>query len=525
MTAIQRSRWSRLAVAGVLTLSLLGTGFLTNTYNAHGAALAPTSKNTLSIGWTIETKTLDPAGKTENPDIWVQVNVYDRLVMVGKDGKTILPDLATSWNVTNGGTVYTFHLRPGIKFHDGSPVTAKDVVFDINRARQPARLWAWTLTAVKKVQAVNASTVRFTLKHAWGPFLSDMSLFNTGIYPQAFFKRVGESGMATQTDGSGPYNVTVWKKGQYLRMQKTPSYWNAGAYPMQFIEYRVIPNDNTRLLETKAGQLDVDFEVPFNQISALGEGGSAAIRTDLSTRTLYIVPNIGKVKQLADINVRQAINHAIDRRGLIKAILFGHGTPASSFMPKGALWWNPNVPVPKFDLNLAKSYMAKSKYRKGFSLTMEVESGNSQYQQIDVILKSELAALGIKLNLKNMDPTTIFNNQDSGNYHMTNNQWTNDIPDPDELVSFAVDYSLGSKAFFTWYNNPQLGQMSRAAENTNNSAKRKQIYFQIQQQFAKDVPFFPLFYVPFVNAVSSKVHGFSENPLGYFNIQGVTKSG
>jgi peptide/nickel transport system substrate-binding protein len=371
---------------------------------------------------------------------------------------------------------------------------------------------------------VNARTVRFTLKHPWGPFLSDLSLFNTGIYPQAFFRKVGESGMGTQTDGSGPYNVSVWKKGQYLRLQKNPGYWNAGAYPMQYVEYRVIPNDNTRLLQTKAGQLDVDFEVPFNQIGALNGNGSASIRTDPSTRTLYIVPN-HKVKPFADPNVRQAINHAIDRKGLIRAVLFGHGVPASSFMPKGALWWNPNVPVPTYDVDLAKSYMKKSKYPNGFSATMEVPSGNSQYQQIDVILKSELAPLGIKLNLKNMDPTTIFNNQDNGNYHMTNNQWTNDIPDPDELVSFAVDYSLGSKAFFTWYNNATLGRMSRAAENTNNSAKRKQIYYQIQAQFAKDVPFFPLFYVPFVNAVSSKVHGFSENPLGYFNIQGVTKSG
>jgi peptide/nickel transport system substrate-binding protein len=151
MTSARLSRSRRLLVTGALAASLLGTGLATSTHEARGAVPAASSSNTLSIGWTIETKTLDPAGKTENPDIWVQVNVYDRLVSVGKDGKTIKPDLATSWNITKGGKVYTFHLRPGIKFHDGSPVTAKDVVFCINRARQKARLWAWTLTAIKNV--------------------------------------------------------------------------------------------------------------------------------------------------------------------------------------------------------------------------------------------------------------------------------------------------------------------------------------------------------------------------------------
>src|SRR5919205_1467937 len=237
MKSARPNRSRRLLMTGVLTASILTAGLATRPDAAQGAAPAASAKNTLSIGWTIETKTLDPAGRTENPDIWVQVNVFDRLVSVGKDGKTIQPDLATKWSVSNGGKVYTFKLRPGIKFHDGSPVTAQDVAFCIQRAQQKNRLWSWTLTAIKKVQAVNRNTVRFTLKHPWGPFLSDVSLFNTGIYPRAFYKKVGEKGMTTRTDGSGPYKVVAWKKGQYIRLQKDPHYWNAKAYPMQYVEY------------------------------------------------------------------------------------------------------------------------------------------------------------------------------------------------------------------------------------------------------------------------------------------------
>lgn len=508
----------------VLAMVLAGCGASASPPKSKSGVTSKTKtgNSRLSIGWAIETKTLDPAGNSQNPDIWVQVNMFDRLVRVGPDGKSIVPDLAASWSSTNNGTVYTFHLRKGIKFQDGSPITASDVKFDLDRARQPARLWAWTLTAVKNVTAVNPTTVRVTLKHPWAPFLSDVSLFDTGIYPRAYYKKVGASGMGTHPIGSGPYKFSQWKKGQYILLVKDPSYWNAAAYPMQQLEYSLIPNDTSRLLQVESGALDVDNGLPFNQIASVQKTGRAQAQINPSTETQYITFN-DTLPQFADVHVRQAINHAINRAALVKAVLFGHGTPANSFMPKGALDWNPNLPVPTYDPTLAKKLMKESKYPNGFTMTMEVPSGDSVSNEIDVILKSELAPLGIKLNLRQEDPTTLFNNQQQQKYHMSNNLWTNDIPDPDELVSFSVDYKLGGHSFYTWYKNPTLTHLSEMAEQTNNPAQRKADYYQIQKIFMQQIPFLPLFYVPFVNATANNVHNFSENPLGYFNIQGVTK--
>jgi peptide/nickel transport system substrate-binding protein len=156
-------------------------------------------------------------------------------------------------------------------------------------------------------------------------------------------------------------------------------------------------------------------------------------------------------------------------------------------------------------------------------MNMQVPSGDAIYNELAQIMQSELAPLGIKVNIQQVDPTTLMNNQNVGKYDSTFNLWTNDIPDPDELVSFTVDYSLGSRAFLTWYDNPGLISLSHQAEQSNDAATRQKLYFQIQQIMATDVPLIPLFYVPFVNAVNKNVHGFSENPLGYFNIKGVTK--
>jgi peptide/nickel transport system substrate-binding protein len=366
--------------------------------------------------------------------------------------------------------------------------------------------------------------VKITLLHPWAPFLSDMSLFANGIYPMAYFKKVGAGYMSSHPVGTGPYKFVSWKRGQYLRLTKNTNYWAASKYPMQNVEYDLLPNDNTRLLKLESDSLDVDNVLPYNQIAGLRKNSNAHVDINPSTQTNYFVGNLNTVPQLKDVYVREAISHAIDRPAIVKAVQFGIGSPANSFMPRGALDYDPNLPVPAFDVKLAQSLLKKSKYPKGFTMTVEIAAGNNVYDESSVILKSELAAIGITVNLKSMDQTTLFNDQTAGKYHFTYNIWTNDIPDPDELVAFTADYTGGAKSFYSWYNNPQLIQLSHQAEQSDNPDQRQQLYFKIQQIWEKQQWIYALTYSPFVNGVSNRVHGFSENPLGYFNLQGVTKS-
>jgi peptide/nickel transport system substrate-binding protein len=525
MIPIRRLRCSRqVAVTAVLSLLVLGA----TAHAAPGhvqAALhhAGTAANTLSIGWSIETKTLDPVNNPQNPDIWVMVNIYDQLVRVGNDGTSLVPDLATSWTISKDLTVYTFHLRKGVAFHNGQTLTAEDVRFCLDRARNPKQPWSWTLAAIKKVEAPDPTTVRVTLKHPWAPFLSDVSLFDTGIYPEAYFKTVGASYMTAHPIGTGPYMFDSWKRGQYLRLKKNPHYWMADKFPMQYVEYDLIPNDNTRLLKVEAGELDVDNVLPHNLIAQVKNNPSVKVVIDRSTQTNYFVPNT-KVAPFGDVKVRQAITHAIDRAALVKAVLYGYGTPANSFMPRGAIDYDPNIPVPSYDPALARKLLSASSVPHGFTMTFDVGSGDTVGNEEAVIFKSEVAPLGIKVNIKPEDPTTLFNDQNAGKYSFTNNLWTNDIPDPDELVAFSTNYAPGSWNFFTWYHNLDVSRLSHEAEQTNDTATRKRLYYQIQEIWARDQWFFALYYPPFVNAVSSRVQGFHESPLGYFVLQGVHKA-
>jgi peptide/nickel transport system substrate-binding protein len=508
--------------AGLLIVTSLAAGTLTGVAPGVQAA-SSTSANTLTIGWSIETKNLNPVTNSQNPDIWVQVNIYERLVQVSKNFKTIVPDLATSWSVSKNSTVYTFHLRSDARFSNGKKVTAADVAFAINRARKPATEFGWTLKAVKAVTAPNPSTVNIVLSRPWAPLLSDLSLYDVGVYPKAYFTQVGDSGMSVHPIGSGPYMLSTWKKGQYLRLVKNPYYFDAKAYPMQYVEYDLLPNDTTRLLKVESGELDVDNVLAYNLIPQVQRNSSVTVAVDPSTQISFVVPN-DSLSPWNDLKVRQAVNHAINRAALVKSVVLGHGTVANTLLPKGAIDYDPNIPVPTYSMSLAKKLLAESSHPHGFTSTFEVAAGNTTANEIAIIMKQELAPLGIKLNLVQQDPTTLFNNQEKGKFHLTTSGWTNDIPDPDELISFGLDYTTGNSSLFSFYNSPLISKLSHQAEATNNAAARQALYYRIQQLWATNVPYYALYYTPFINAVNKRVHGFSETPLGYFYLQGVTKS-
>ena len=442
---------------------------------------------------------------------------------VGPDGKAIVPDLATSWSANGAGTVYTFHLRPNVTFQDGTKLTAADVKFCLDRARNPKQDWSWTLAAIKSVAAPDPATVVITLSHPWSPLLSDLALFDTGVYPAAYFKKVGASYMGQHPIGTGPYMVDQWSRGQFLLFKKNASYFDAAKYPMQYVKYELTPNDNTRLLEVETGALDVDNVLPYNLIAQVQSNPSAEVQINPLTEINYFIFN-NAIKPFSDPKVRQALSHAIDRAAMVKAILYGHGTVANSFLPAGAIDYDASIATPTYDVALAKKLLAESSVPHGFSMTMEVYSGNAIDNEEAQIFQSEVAPLGITVHLTMVDPNTMDQLRNTGKYHATESLWTNDIPDPDEIVSFAVDYTTGGHSFYTWYQNDQLANLSHKAEQTSDSATRQNLYFQIQQIWAQDQPFVALYYSPFVNAVNKSVHGFSESPLGYFNLQGVTKS-
>jgi peptide/nickel transport system substrate-binding protein len=489
-----------------------------------GASTSRAAGNdTLVIGWPLSPQLFDAPNEPDNPSIWVAVNIYDALLRPGADGTSLQPDLATSWDISKDQKVYTFHLRPGVKFTDGTPVTAADVKFCLDRVKNdPKLIWNFLETAISKVDAVNSSTVKVTLKYPWAPFLSDVAVFSTGIYPAAYFKKVGAKGLSAHPIGSGPYMLSSFSPGTSTILTKNPNYWDAASYPIKQVEFRVVSNDTSRLLQVQSGDIDVDNVLAPNLVAQLKGSQSAQPVLYPSTAVKYLQPN-HLVKPWQDLKVRQAVNLAIDRGALNHAVYYGYAIPANSFMPKGMIAWNPNIKAPTQNLALAKKLLSQSSVPNGFTMTYDVPSGNVQDNQIAVVFKQEMQPLGIKVNINPEDPTTLQTNSQNSKFDFFPQYWTNDIPDPDELVSYSVDPTIVND-YYTHYNNPELAMLSRQAERTANQAARTQLYYKIQEVFAQQVPWFPIEYIPLIDGVNNKVHGFKQNPLGYFVLKGVTKS-
>ena len=502
-------------LAGVLALSAALPA-------ARHIAPAHAASDTLVIGWPLSPQTFDAPNMPDNPSIWVAVNLYDKLLSPGNDGTSLHPDLATSWDISKDQKVYTFHLRPDATFTNGAPVTAADVKFSLDRLRNPKQIWSFLETAIDHIDVVDTHTVRITLKFPWAPFLSDVAVFSAAIYPEAYFKKVGAGGLAAHPIGSGPYELTSFQPGQSVVITKNTKYWDAASYPIQRVEFRVIPNDTSRLLQVQSGDLDVDNVLAPNLVAQLKGSASAQPALYPSTYIQYLQPN-HQVKPWQDLKVRQAINYAIDRNAINHAVYYGYATPANSFMAKGAVDWDPNIKAPTQNLALARKLLSESSVPHGFTMTYEIPAGEVAYNQMAVLFEQEVAPLGIKVNIKPEDPTTLATNNQNYKFDFFPQYWTNDIPDPDELVSYSVDPTI-VQDYYTHYNNPALTALSRLGEKTSDPAKRQQIYYQIQQIFAQQMPWFPIEYVPLIDGVNDKVKGFGQNPLGYFILKGVSKS-
>src|SRR5262249_38901834 len=292
--------------------------------------------------------------------------------------------------------------------------------------------------------------VVFHLKYQWAPFLADIALFANGIIPNHF---AGQSRKAFYSHpiGTGPF---MWDKrvvGQSVTFKKNPNYWQPGKPYLDSVTWTFVTDQNTRELQLRGNQIQVDEFPPFNSIQKLQSTPGVTMSLFPSTRTDYLDMN-EKYPPLADRHVRRAISYAIDRQAIVKSVAFGHGKPANSFLPPQVPFYDPEAGGLQFDMAKAKAEMAKSKYAKGFKVKMLVGAGQQVEAAMGQILQNSLKQLGIDVTFVQKDTSTEFQDIQKQNYQLGFSYWTMDIADPDELVTFAVDIKGGgAHSFYTEY--------------------------------------------------------------------------
>jgi peptide/nickel transport system substrate-binding protein len=459
----------------------------------------------------------------DNESIWVFEQIYQPLYTVSANGKSVVPWLATGYTVSKDKKSYTFTLRSGVKFSNGKPMTSKDVQFSIDKARAAASGWGYIDTAIKSVTAPTPETVVINLKFPWAPLLADLSLFANGIVPDNYGGKT-EAQFYQDPVGTGPFMFDYWHKGQALKLVKNPYYWQPGLPYLNSVTWTDVPSDNTRQLQLQGGQAQIDEFPAWSSVAALKSTPGVTLDLFNSTRTDYMAFNEKKAP-FNDVHVRRAISLAVNRQAMIKAVLFGNGQPANSFMPPQVPFYQAATPGLQYNLAQAKQEMAKSSVPKGFSTTLLINSGDSDQATRAAIIQSELKQIGITVNIQQLDPNTVLTDTQNLDYDMTFSYWTMDIPDPDELVTFSVDPTAGSKSFFTSYDNPTVVKDAHAAEQTLSTTARQSLYNTIQDDAAADAFMTFFYYSPYAYATTSGVHGFYVTPLGNYHLENVWLSG
>jgi peptide/nickel transport system substrate-binding protein len=493
-------------------------GFASGT-SGKAPQATPKRGGSITIARIEDSQSFDKTNVFQNESIWLAQQIMEPLYTATSDGKTLKPWLATSYTKSKDGKTYTFKLRPGVRFSNGKVMTSADVKFSIDDARKQAKGWGFLDVAIKSIAAPNPSTVVFHLKYAWAPFVADIALFANGIIPNNFG---GEKRAAFYKHpvGTGPF---MWDKrvvGQSVTFKRNPVYWQPGKPYLDSVKWTFVTDENTRELQLRGGQIQVDEFPPFNSISKLQHTPGVTMSLFPSTRTDYLDLNESH-PPLADVHVRRAISYAIDRAAIVKSVLRGFGRPANSFMPPQVPFYDPNSPGIKYNMAKAKAELAKSKFKSGFKVTLLVGAGAQVENAIGQILQQSLKQLNIAVTFVQKDTSTAFNDIGKRNYQLAFSYWTMDIADPDELVTFAVDPAGGASSFYTGWNNPQVVKLSHQAQREPNTRKRAALYSQIQRIAANEAFLGFLFYSPFRYAYSSKLHGFLVYPLGNYHLEDV----
>jgi peptide/nickel transport system substrate-binding protein len=502
-----------------LILALLLTAGLMLLLGPQGIApKASAQGKVIKFGVNRAAENLDPVTQDANPDIWAFMQIYQQLVKVNVKGDGFEPDLAEKWSTSADGRTWTFNLRKTAKFSNGDTVKASDAVWSLKRARDTKGPWKWALEAVEDIQAKDDFTVVISLKEPWAPFLADISLFSNSILPEKVFKGAKDEDISNKPVGSGPWMLVDWKKGEELVMKANPHYYEKGLPKSQELRIRYIPDDNSRIIALQSGDVDgIDYP-PFSRIAELQKDPKLEAQLNPSTQVSHLSLNIREAP-LNNVKFRQALAYATDRAAIVKAVCFGHCTPATTFLPMTTPMFNKGSKGYPYDLNKARQLLKESGVATPLTLKILYRANDAVHQPTAVALKEMWGKLGVTLEL--LDRAAATQRYRANQFQVYITSWTNDIPDPSQLASYALGFTE-SQSYHSGYQSAEMDGLLAKGLREVNPEKRRQIYYEIQELALKDSPLIILYYSPYTIAISKKMKGFVQLATGPWIFKNVT---
>lgn len=460
---------------------------------------AQTPPNVLIVGQVAEPKSLDPQAVTAVNDFRILMNLYEGLVRY-KDGTLeVEPALAENWTVSDDGKEYTFKLREGVTFHDGTPLTAEAVKFNFDRMLDESHPYhntgpfplAFFFSSVDNVEAVDPQTVKFTLNAPYAPFLSNLA-YPTGLIvsPEAV-KKYGKD-FGRNPSGTGPFRFAEWESNSKVVAVRNDDYWGDKA-KLEAVVFRPITDANTRVAEMLAGSIDMMVEVPPNALSEF-ENDRFKVEEQAGPHLWFLILN-AKEGPFADKRMRQAVNYAINKKALVEGVLEGTAEVAAGPTPPAFAWaYNDSLQPYPYDPEKAKA-LIKEAGQEGAKLTFYVTEGGSGMLDpvpMGTAIQADLKAVGLDANIETYEWNTFLGKVNpglEGKADMAEMAWMTNDPDTLPYLALRTEAWPDKGGFNSgYYSNPEVDKLLVAARESTDQAERAKLYRQMQEIVQEDAP-------------------------------------
>ena len=463
-------------------------------------------------------------------DYEVPFNIFDRLVdvEVGTDGNSkIVPSLAESWDISDDGLEYTFHLRQGVKFHNGNDFTAEDVAYTFHRMltveggvntefidqiKGADELLAGETDTLEGVEVVDDYTIKVTLKEPFAGFLASISSPGVSIYDSEATEAAGDQfGMdPAVTVGTGPFEFSSWSFNNQLVLTRNEDYWK-GASGLPGVVIKIIPDTETQSMMFESGELDIlDLDYAADSVDRFTETYPDQIVQGPRVGIVYFTMNFNK-EPFQDVRVRKAVQMSIDRQAILDALYGGRGQVEQGIFPHGLIGFNPDQEEIKYDPEAAKALLAEAGYADGFTMELAADSSASDTMTMALeIVSDQLAEVGIRAEIKNYDESTWLETRKSGELGSFISTWSADYNDPDNFI--YTFFGNEEKTRIRSINYPDTEVMERVAKARTivNEDERLAEYKALEEKIIhEDAAWVPMFSRLHLFAVSKRVQGFA----------------
>lgn len=488
-----------------------GSSGKASSYAASTPGGTPVHGGTAVVDSSESPATLDvDESEGSNPEIRVAYAMYNELAEVVRGSSEPQPALASSWTVSPNATVYTFHIRPGVKFSNGEPLKGEDVVYTYQRLYNSPGVGSVLVKRIKKISLLGPMTVQMQLYKAEPEFISSVACA-LSIVPKHVVANESAQQFAQHPIGTGPFMLKSTTTGNTtVTFVRNPHYWHVGLPYLNGMVLNTVESSNARILAVRSGTSTIGLSIPYSQVSALKE--VSGVKMLIAPVWGAALDEINNAKPpLNEANVRRALMYATPFAEIVKTVFKGLTTQANSVLGLST-YRNPNVPVYKYNLAKAKELLKTTSVPNGFSLTINILGGEVEGELLASILQSAWAKIGVHVSIHSLEGAALETGLVSGKYQM-------DILPPEGGVNPSFEGSSNLVFYLTGVLTPSRVPPPRLKANiekeevATNLSERRKLFEQIQyESYVEDPYMIPIVNLVSLTLVSDSLRGFEVLP-------------